>query len=141
MNEQIECRLCGKGYDDIEDFALVCDAVYRDDKDSEGLVLFICPECFKKHKARIMSMLTLDYLDIIIGHYDKYKTAIEKLTGDEHLVALIQNFKKRVLKDDNDEPLDGDEAVVLAAALLKLINLHQGIDDKEEYEEREESVN
>ena len=139
MTKGLECRLCGKEYEDIENFAMVCDVVYRDN--SEGLVMFICPDCFKKYKSKIMSMLMLDYLDIVIAQYDKYKTAIEKLTGNEHLVALIQNFKEKVLKDNNDEPLDGDEAIILAAALLKLINLHQGIEDKEEYEENQELIN
>jgi hypothetical protein len=135
MNNQLECRLCGKGYNDIDEFALICDVVYHDNEDSEGLVIFVCPDCFKKYRTEIMSMLMLDYLDIIINQYDKYITTIAKLAGNEHLTSLIKEFKEEVLQDMNDEPLDGDEAIALAAALLQLINFHQGIDDKKEWEE------
>jgi hypothetical protein len=137
MSNQIECRVCGKKYDDVDDFSLACDIVYHYNGEAEGLVLFVCPGCFKKYRSEIISMLMLDYLGIVIAQYDKYKAVIEKLTGNEHLVALIQNFKERVLKDNNDKPLDGDEAIILTAALLKLINFHEGIEDKEEYKEKE----
>ena len=141
MNDQLKCRLCGKVYTDAEDFALMCNVVYKYNGEAEGLVVFVCPDCFKKHKEKIISMLILDYLDIIVAQYDLYRATIAKLTGNEHLVGLIMDFKEEVLRDKNDEPLDGDEAIVLAAALLKLINFHQGIEDKKEWEEDEESIN
>jgi hypothetical protein len=49
------------------------------------------------------------------------------------LTSLIKEFKEEVLQDMNNEPLDGDEAIALAAALLQLINFHQGIDDEKEW--------
>lgn len=133
MSDQLECRLCGKKYNSVDNFSLACNVVYQYNGEAEGLVIFVCPDCFKKYKTEIMSMLMLDYLDIVASRSKEYSTAINELMGDERLGAIIHNFKKKVLKDDNDEPLDGDEAIVLAAALLQLINFHQGIDDEKEW--------